>query len=98
MKNLSLSLHLASVNIFVLFGSLKITVTKYEHKAQITRLLLVSGMQTFGSWIQSFDWHQVWEAIGAQNKADALYEILDLGWKICFPEKKKKWVHTNEKS
>ena len=75
-------------------------VAKYEHKAQITRplpWLLESGMQTFGSWIQSLDWHQVLEATGIQNKADAFYEILDLGMNTCFPEKKKR-VHTNEKS
>ena len=88
MKNLSLSLHLASVTILVLLGSLKTTESPSEHKAQITRPLLESGMQTFGSWIQRLDWHQVLEATGTQNKADAFYEILDLGMNTCFPEKK----------
>ena len=64
-------------------------VAKCEHKAQITRPLLESGMRTFGSWIQSLDWHQVLEATSTQKKADAFYEILDLGMNTCFPEKKE---------
>ena len=65
-------------------------LTKYEHKAQITHPLLESGMQTFGSWIQR---HQVLEATGTQNKADAFYEILDLAMNTCFPEKKEAGSH-----
>ena len=72
-------------------------VAKCEHKAQITRPLLESGMRKFGSWIQSLDWHQVLEATSTQKKADAFYEILDLGMNTCFPEKKKR-VHSNDKS
>ena len=63
-------------------------VAKYKHKAQIIRPLLESGMRTFGSWIQSLDWHQVLEATSTQKKADAFYEILDLGINTCFPEKR----------
>ena len=56
-------------------------------------------MQIFGSWIQSLDWHQVLEATGTQNKADAFYEILDLGMNTCFPEKKEAGSHyANDKS
>ena len=47
-------------------------VTKYEHKAQITRPLLKSGMQTFGFWIQSRPW--LASSFGSHrysNKADA---------------------------
>ena len=42
-------------------------------------------MRTFGSWIQSLDWHIVLETNGTQNKADAFYDILDLGMNTCFP-------------
>ena len=57
----------------------------------ITSPLLESGMQTFGSWIQkNLDWHQVLEASGTKNIADAFYTILDLDIKHMFSRKKEK--------
>ena len=91
-SSLGLSDHLC-----VLWRPKKHRIVKNKRKTQITRPLLESGMRTFGSWIQSLDWHIVLETNGTQNKADAFYDILDLGMNTCFPEKKKR-VHTNDKT
>lgn len=65
-------------------------------KTKITRPLNVSGIQSFGSWIQRQNWHEVLENGDTQGKANAFYSILDLGVSTCFPEKKRK-IHNKDK-
>ena len=78
---------------------------KNTRKVQVVKPLTVNGINSFGTWIQGVDWHEVLEANTTQEKADAFYAILDLGMEICFPEKRvrghsndKPWVTTHIKS
>ena len=73
-------------------------VVKHERKTLITRPLLESGMRTFGSWIQNLDWHQVLETSGTQNKADAFLRHSLSRHEHMLSRKKKKRVHSNDKS
>ena len=85
-----------SDHLCVLWKPKRHRVAQHKRKTQITRPLLESGIRTFGTWIQSLDWHMVLKTNGTQHKADAFYTILDQGMSSCFPEKKKT-VHTNDK-
>ncbi len=86
-----------SDHVCVLWKPKGCTAKKNNLKSKITRPLSESGINSFGTWIQSVDWHTILQDKSTQEKANVFYDMLDQAMTTCFPEKKTRG-HSNDKN